>query len=410
MKLLEKIKNKKETKTSECEITIKDNMSLIEMSEYMLVEVRKEDINNNKLMSIANNAISTLGKSGGVLAPIVDNISKEIITTKNNSETLYKIINIKKGDELKYNKKNKAFWGAIKKKEGNSELAKLKEVKLDNALDINPANIMLAFAVYEIEKDLNEIKEISKKIISFLEKDKEAEIEADLETLKTTLQELKYNTDNKQYLSNNHKHVMDIKRTAKKNMLFYKKQITDDLKNEKLFTTNQIMKNIQKDLENKFKYYRLSLFIYSFSSLLEISLLSNYQEEYLLSKKNELKELDDEYLKEFTNAREFVFKTSNKSLEGNVLSGLGSAEKAIGSLAEKVSIIKDRKVDEWLNDNGEKLKQKGREMNESFVNKFEELKESTITTFVNKIENINNIYNNSNAIYFDKNCMYLEYN
>ena len=55
-------------------------------------------------------------------------------------------------------------------------------------------------------------------------------------------------------------------------------------------------RNELEDLQKKFKYYRLSLYIYSYASLMEILLLGNYQSEYLLSKKNEL---DDLYFKEW---------------------------------------------------------------------------------------------------------------
>ena len=63
---------------------------------------------------------------------------------------------------------------------------------------------------------------------------------------------------------------------------------------------------------------------------MEILLLGNYKNDYLLSKKEELDELEV-----FNNALEYVKKNANKSLEGNVLSGLGSAGKAIGNLKEK---------------------------------------------------------------------------
>lgn len=78
---------------------------------------------------------------------------------------------------------------------------------------------------------------------------------------------------------------MDIKRTSNKNMLFYQKEIKDDLSKDKLFITNSSMNCIIDEIQKKFRYYRLSLYIYSFSTLMEILLLGNYNSAYLLSKK-----------------------------------------------------------------------------------------------------------------------------
>ena len=198
---------------------------------------------------------------------------------------------------------------------------------------------------------------------------------------------------------------MDIQRTAKKNILFYKKQIKDALLKDKLFTTNSGMKSIIEEIQKKFKYYRLSLYIYSFSSLIEILLLGNYQSNYLLSKRDELAELDNEYSTIFNDALEYVKKNTSKSLEINVLSSLGNAGKTIGNLAEKV---KAKNVDTWLNEKGNSLKQTEQSIKDNFVTKFGEIKESNSKPFIAQIEKVNCVYNKTTNIYFDNEKIYLE--
>ena len=165
------------------------------------------------------------------------------------------------------------------------------------------------------------------------------------------------------------------------------------------------MNSIIGEIEKKFKYYRLSLYIYSFSSLMEILLLGNYQSDYLLSKRNELDELDNEYTNTFYNALDYIKKNANKSLEGNMLAGLASAGKAIGNLAEKAKI---KNVDSWLSERGDTLKQTGQNIKDNFINKFDEIKESNSKSFINQIEKIDYIYNKTKEIYFDSEKIYLE--
>lgn len=379
----------------------KGNYSLVEMNNYMLSDVRKESLSNNTYSL----SLSKLSEISPITVSTANNIKTIMEQNPKTSGNLYRITNLGKNDSLKAMRDGKTFWGSIKKSDGSSTMAKLKEVNPNNVMALDPTVMMMSIALAGIEQELGEIKELSKQIFSFLEHEKESEIESDLEILNRSISDFRFNLEDEKYLINNHKQVMDIKRTANKNMLFYKKEIKDDLSKDKLFTTNNSMNSIIEDIQKKFRYYRLSLYIYSFSTFMEILLLGNYKNDYLLSKKEELDELDNEYSEVFNNALEYVKKNANKSLEGNVLSGLGSAGKAIGNLAEKVKI---KNVDNWLNEKGNNLKQSGQNIKDEFATKFDDMRESNSRPFINQIEKVDCIYNNTKEIYFDKENIYLE--
>lgn len=379
----------------------KGNYSLVEINNYMLSDVRKESLSNNTYSL----SLSKLSEISPITVSTANNIKTIMEQNPKASGNLYRITNLGKNDSLKAMRDGKTFWGSIKKSDGSSTMAKLKEVNPNNVMALDPTVMMMSVALAGIEQELGEIKELSKQIFSFLEHEKESEIESDLEILNRSISDFRFNLEDEKYLINNHKQVMDIKRTANKNMLFYKKEIKDDLSKDKLFTTNNSMNSIIEDIQKKFRYYRLSLYIYSFSTFMEILLLGNYKNDYLLSKKEELDELDNEYSEVFNNALEYVKKNANKSLEGNVLSGLGSAGKAIGNLAEKVKI---KNVDNWLNEKGDNLKQSGQNIKDDFATKFDDMKESNSRPFINKIEKVDCIYNKTKEIYFDKENIYLE--
>lgn len=379
----------------------KGNYSLVEMNNYMLSDVRKESLSNNTYSL----SLSKLSEISPITVSTANNIKTIMEQNPKTSGNLYRITNLGKNDSLKAMRDGKTFWGSIKKSDGSSTMAKLKEVNPNNVMALDPTVMMMSVALAGIEQELGEIKELNKQIFSFLEHEKESEIESDLEILNRSISDFRFNLEDEKYLINNHKQVMDIKRTANKNMLFYKKEIKDDLSKDKLFTTNNSMNSIIEDIQKKFGYYRLSLYIYSFSTFMEILLLGNYKNDYLLNKKEELDELDNEYLETFENALEYVKKNADKSLEGNVLSGLGSAGKAIGNLAEKVKI---KNVDNWLNEKGDNLKQSGQNIKDEFATKFDDMRESNSRPFINQIEKVDCIYNNTKEIYFDKENIYLE--
>ena len=406
MGIFDKFKKKNEVVEQKEDQVINDedskgNYSLVEMNNYMISDVRKESLSNNTYSL----SLSKLSEISPITVSTANNIKTIMEQNPKTSGSLYRITNLGKKDSLKAMRDGKTFWGSIKKSDGSSTMAKLKEVNPNNVMVLDPTVMMMSVALAGIEQELGEIKELNKQIFSFLEHEKESEIESDLEILNRSISDFRFNLEDEKYLINNHKQVMDIKRTANKNMLFYKKEIKDDLSKDKLFTTNNSMNSIIEDIQKKFRYYRLSLYIYSFSTFMEILLLGNYKNDYLLSKKEELDELDNEYSEVFNNALEYVKKNANKSLEGHVLSGLGSAGKAIGNLAEKVKI---KNVDNWLNEKGDNLKQSGQNIKDDFATKFDDIKESNSRPFINQIEKVDCIYNKTKEIYFDKENIYLE--
>ena len=240
------------------------NFNLIEMNNYMLDDVRKENLSNN----CYSLSISKLSEISPITISIANNIKTIMNQNPKATEKLYRITNLGKNDSLKAMRDGKTFWEAIKRSDKSSTMAKLQEVNSKGVMMFDPTLMMMSVALAGIEAELGEIKELNKKILSFLEMEKESEIESDLEILNKSINDFRFNLEDEKYLVNNHKQVMDIKRTAKKNILFYKKQIKDALLKDKLFTTNSGMKSIIEEIQKKFKYYRLSLYIYSFSSLI----------------------------------------------------------------------------------------------------------------------------------------------
>ena len=375
--------------------------SIIEMSNYMLSDIRKEDIIDNSYKL----PIDKLSELSPIIMPTVNTITTIIGKHPVASEKVYRITNLGKNDSLKSLRDGNLFWGAIKKSDGTNTLAKLKEVNPTNILSLDPAMLMMSATLYSIESELGEIKELTKKIMSFLENEKHSQIESDLELLKKIMIDLKYSSGDEKYMAIYHNQVMDILRTSSANLILYKKEIKDKLSKVKLFTTDNSMKSILNEIQGIFKYYRLSLYIYSFSTYISIFLAGNYKSDYLLHKRDELSELINEYNEEFKKTIEYIQKNASKLLEGNVLSGIGSAGKTIGNIVEKV---KASNADKWLNEKSTNLIESGETIKHNYVNKFEEMKDTNSKIFITQIEKINSIYNKTAEIYFDKENIYFQ--
>jgi hypothetical protein len=274
-------------------------------------------------------------------------------------------------------------------------------------MPIDPATMMMAVALFSIEQQLGNIAEMQKKILSFLEIEKESEIEADIETLSNIIEKYKHNWDNEQFISSNHKMVIDIQRTARKNMVSYQKKVRDVIKEKKLLVLQNKIKTTLDELMKDFKYYRLSLFTFSMSSLIEIMLSGNFKEENILSIKDEIQKLAFTYREVYGECSVYLEGMEKSSVESNLLKGVSATSKAVGKFIGSIPKIKDGQIDERLQETGERVSDKAKAIETDSIAAFAEMSNPGTNLFTEKMDDLIFVYNQTTDICFDNNNIYL---
>lgn len=381
--------------------------ALLEITQGILVDARTT-LDSKKSLSVPIAELATLGAGVSSLIPALNTITQ---TSTIAMDGLYTLANAGVGDVLKV-AKNGNFWGAFKTADGASKFAQLQatgpiSATTQTVAAINPATMMMAVALSSIEQELEKIEEMQKQIISFLEIEKESEIEADVETLMGIVRKYKMNWDNEHYVASNHKMVLDIQRTARKNMLGYQKKITEIIGKKQLIVAQANVKQAFTDLEKKFKYYRLSLYTFSLSSLMEIMLSGNFKESYIEGIKDEIREMTETYRSLFDKSSHYLEKIGGSALEANVLKGVGTAGKAVGKFIGSIPLIKEGPVDEFLQESGAQIKKNAIGMEKEAVHSFASISNPGTRVFMDKMEDMIQIYNHTEQICFDDKRIYL---
>lgn len=375
---------------------------LMQLTDDMLIEARDSNIPSDTI-SVPIAQLAALGTGVSALIPALRTVTQ---TTNFDTSGYYKLIN--GGANGLKKSKNNFYWGATT----DSKMAKFQEVGSVTSTStitapINPAAIMMAVALASIEEQLDNISETQKQILSFLETEKEAEIEADVETLAKIISNYKFNWDNKHFTASNHKLVLDVQRTAKKHMLSYQKKVDVILKSKQSFVHKSNVNATLEDLIRKFKYYRLTLYTFSMASFAEIMLSGNFDEDYIISVKKEIENCAMEYRELHTKCSVFLEKMSSSSLESNILKGIGGASKAVGQFLGNVPLVKEGPVDEFLQDNGAQLEHTADNFRIEAVKAFAKLNNPNTAVFTEKMKDIIQIYNHTSEICFDDEKIYL---
>ena len=372
------------------------------LSDWFVADT-ETDLSRAEVFRMPIEGFATLGPAVAALLPQFRTV---VQTTTVKSDGLYRLANKASGDVLK-KAKNGNFWGAFKKADGGSRFAQLQKagpIKAESVtvMPIDPVTLMVAAALFTIERKLDAIEETQKQILVSMEREQEAQIEADVKTLNSTLREFKFNWDKEVFVNGHYKQALDIKRKAEQNLQIYQKKLAEGLKPKNPFAAVSLNPAL-KD----FKYYQISLYIYSLSSFVELMLLGDFREEHIQKIKEEIEERSMTYRTIYNECSVAVEKIADNDAQANIMDGIGGAGKMLGGLIGSIPLIKEGPVDEWLQDVGDGLKKSATGMKKKPVEILSSVSNPGTGIFIEKMDTLNTICNHTEKICFDREQVYL---
>ena len=388
----------------------KTGNDLDKTTEELLADARIEGLPAGKTMSMPIAGLAALGAGVSELVPAFRTVTDNIQV---NTSGLYRLVNANPaaGDVLKMAKDGN-YWGSYVNASGESKFLKIKEadpleMTQTMTMRINPAMVMVAAALYSIDKELGEIKDMTGQILSFLQREKEAEIEADVITVTKIIEQYRDNWDNEHYISSNHQKAVDIKQNARKNMISYEKKVGEILHDKKLISMPGQADAMLKNLTRDFKYYRLSLYTFGLASLAETLLSENCREESVAALVNEVRDWEEKYRMLFAKGSVLLEKTAKHSIKALALKSAGAVAKGTGNLIGSIPKVRDGQVDEFLVDKGKNLKSSAGNVSDEIVESFAEVSNPNVGGIISRMEDMIRIYDKTTFICFDKENIYL---
>ena len=298
---------------------------------------------------------------------------------------------------------NGQFIGNLKAANGGvgGGLARLTQVPID------PTMLCMAVAIMAIEKKLDAIHEAQKEILAFLEMKEEAKLKGNLNALADVLNNYKFNWDNDKYKDHKHILVQDIKREAEQSIILYREQLTKELSKKTLLHSGQKVKVTLSKTIARLNDYQLALYTFSFSSFLEIMLLENFDTNYLNSIASKIQEYSSDYTALYTKCAEKIEKDSKTSPEGYALKGLSKLSNGAGKIVEKIPVISKSQLDENLLKAGGILQDADTNRTQNVMQILVDSQTDYISSFVENIHTIDNLYNKSMQLMFDSENIYI---
>lgn len=267
------------------------------------------------------------------------------------------------------------------------------------------ASSVIAFAMFVVVmKKLDTIIAYEKAIIDFLETDKLTKLKANLLALNAVVRDYPYNYDNEKFLNNREMQVIDIKREAEHNLIFYKEMLERVIMSEDN-TINIDAEKLVDSIKKKIEYYRLALYIYSYSCFLDTILLENYNKKYIDSILDDINKYVSEYDSLYESSSKKIKKYTTNSVKSAFLKGVSATSNFIGGLLGKT---KAQEKSKQLIDKSKSLDEKREKSIEDVSLKFEDYKKSGIEDIIENFNLFKRLNNEDTEVIISKNMVYIK--
>ncbi len=354
------------------------------------------ELGTNTYNKIPLSGIAALGVGFESVATAIQQIT-------NNGQAVsgYYKVTIPAGTHLASFKDESGFLGTAIGDSGIDSQARLNPV-------IDPTMMLMAITLANIDRKLDAIQETQQEMLDFIVQKEKSELKGDLSFLIDVYNNYKYNWNNEKYKIANHIKALDIRQSAEQKIDFYREQIKKQL-SKKIFLHNDRDSNKQLlNIQDEFKDYQLSMYIYGFSYFLEILLQENFNKDYLKAISQKLDDLSFQYRELYSLAYEQSEKHTESSLQTKFISGLSSVNKIAGETIAKIPIINKSQIDETLIETSNRLVSYKDKKISTIMSKLLEQQNACIRPFIDNIDTLNLVHNQTNTLIFDKENLYLE--
>ena len=276
-----------------------------------------------------------------------------------------------------------------------------------NPLICDPTMIFMAVALMGIDKKLDSIQETQQEIFGFLEQKEKSRLRGNLNVLTDVYSNYKYNWNNEKYKTNKHIQVQEIKRDAEQSIIFYREQIVKKIKKQSPLHSDLDVKSKLEKTQSEFKEYQLALYLYSFSSFLEVMLLENFESAYLDNIAQKIENYSYQYRELYTESYEQIERYAKSSIQSHLLSGIASISKVVGDAVAKIPVVSNSQLDENLIEASGRLGKFSSKKAEKNMDKIVSNQSCYVRPFIENINAINRLYNQPMEFLFDKENLYI---
>lgn len=354
-----------------------------------MIDVRYEPFVNKQEMKdyhvLDTSDIIHLGAGFQILQPVMDSLKQ--------SEGLYKVI-MPEGYHLSQDTNGYYLGGMFD--QGNHLKGQARWQPVEGAQALTPQIIsagVVSVMIIAVEKELSDIKDMQKQILSYMEEKDIAELVTNTFNLQDIQKDYKYNLDNEKFITVSLNQVQNIKHHSKKMMEFYKQRIMKLLQNNDLFHISPNAKSLVDKVCKELRNEGIAYFNYVYSLYLQVMLLGNFDESYIRNVIDDIHHYKKEYDCLYNDIHKYIDKYTKNSIDHQMLNGLADVHKMAGDVIHNIPVIGDTPIQDIIKGTGKNIKLFNKKEYQNIRKSLIQYKDASVDPFVKSLKEVSSLYN-----------------
>ena len=302
--------------------------------------------------------------------------------------------------------------GSFKDAAGNLSQARLNPagsqvVEVATSVPYDPTSLFIAAALMEINQKLDAIQETQQQMFDYLKSKDKGKLQANLEQLVEVMQNYRFYCNDEEQMRSQRNLVVGIRKEAKEAIRHHQLAILGQLKRAGAIHVDREVRDKAAAVRFELEEYRVSVYLYAFSTFIDVMLHGNFEEDYLASLVEKIEDESIGYRQLYTQAYDLIEADADSSVRAMALDGLSGAMGFLSKAIEQTPIGDRTLIDEALGDASKGLGDFSKGVKTEMMKELIEASSSDVRPFIENIENVSRLYNEPVMLMADEAAVYV---
>lgn len=275
------------------------------------------------------------------------------------------------------------------------------------SMPYDPTALFMAAALMEVNQKLDAIQETQQQMFDYLKSREKGKLQANLEQLAEVMQNYRFYCTDREQMRSQRNLVVGIRKEAKEAIRHHQLVIVGLLKRAGAIHTDKEIRDKTSAVRSEFEEYRVAVYLYAFSTFLDVMLHGNFEEDYLAAMIEKLEDESIGYRQLYTQAYDLIEADADSSVRAMALGGLSDAMGFLSRAIEKTPVGDHTLIDEALDGASKGIGGFSKGMKDDMMGNLIEASSSDVRPFIENIEKVSHLYNDPVLLLADEDAVYV---
>lgn len=271
----------------------------------------------------------------------------------------------------------------------------------------DPSMALMAVAVMALSRKLDGLQRSVDKLQRYMEVKDMAEVRGALKTLMSDAKNYPLKYDDELFVQGAHGTAKTTRRVAEKRIYQLQGLIDGEAKSLRRLHTRGNVADLAESIESHLQEYLLALNAYNYATFVMVMLQGDFDEAYLASVRDEMREHDLDYRTLYTDCYDTIENASKSAADDKLVGGLAKATGGLSRLVAKTPVGDRTSIDEALASASVNLDLSNSKSHLDVMERLRVAKDTNVDAYLKSLDQLQAVNTGAVAFFVDRKALYV---